>query len=106
MDLSNHPFLFTVTERFSITGRGVVIVPGIPWKGVPLVKRGDPLILRTPLADVIETSVGDVEMIHGPGPGGIEAYPVLLPSTFHKFDIPIGTEVFLGIAGQTCLKDL
>jgi len=95
--LDDHLFLFTVEDRFSIEGRGVVIVPGIPWKGGPVVKKGDPLILRTPLGEIIETFVRDLEMI-SPRPGGVifHSSPVLLPSDLHKFDIPIGTEVFLG----------
>lgn len=108
MTLTDYPFLFTITDRFSITGHGVVIIPGIPSKGVPLVKRGDPLILRTPLGEIIEAAIRDLEMIrYGPGAEGIDAtaVAVLLPSTFHKFDIPIGTEVFLGISNQTRLKN-
>lgn len=106
MTLSDFPYLFTIAERFSITGRGVVVVPGIPWNGVPVVKRGAPLILRTPLGEIIETSVKELEMInYKPGGERIKASPVLLPSELHKFDIPIGTEVFLGIADQARPKE-
>jgi hypothetical protein len=57
MDISEHIYLFTITDRFSIEGRGVIVVPGIPWtSGTPIVRRGDPLILRTPLGDIIHYS--------------------------------------------------
>jgi hypothetical protein len=99
--LGDYPYLFTVADRFSIADRGVILVPGIPWEGAPAVKKGDPLILRTPLGEMIETSVRDLEMItQRSGLARIRATPVLLPSDLHKFDIPIGTEVFLGIREQ------
>jgi hypothetical protein len=105
MKLSNFPYLFSITDRFSLTDRGVVVVPGIPREGVPVVKRGDPLILRTPLGKIIETTLRDLEMIsYRPGGTPAKATPILLPSSLHKFDIPIGTEVFLGVANPTQAK--
>jgi hypothetical protein len=102
MNLSDHPFLFTVTDCFSIDGRGTLVVPGVPWNGVPTVKRGDPLILRTPLGEIIETTIKDVEMISG---SRIRASPVLFPSNIQKSDVPIGTEVFLGITATAATHD-
>ncbi|WAC18895.1 hypothetical protein OVA24_16815 [Luteolibacter sp. SL250] len=94
---NENSFLFTVTDRFSLDGRGVIIVPGIPWQGAPVVKKGDPLLLRTPLGEVIHTMVRDLERIrYLPEGKRNEATPILLPKEIHKFDIPIGTEVFLG----------
>lgn len=106
MSSANLPYLFTVTDRFSLPGRGLVIVPGIPWEGSPPIKRGAPLVLRTPLGDVIETSIRDLEFIrYMPGRVMNRAMPVLLPKDIHKFDIPIGTEVFLGqIGGQRSIR--
>lgn len=97
MKFLDHIFLFTITDRFSIEGRGVVVVPGIPWaKGTPAVRKGDPLILRTPLGEVIETELRDIEMIsYRPDAKRLEATPILLPKKLHKCDIPIGTEVYL-----------
>jgi hypothetical protein len=97
MDISKHIYLFTITDRFSIEGRGVAVVPGIPWTvGIPVVRKGDPLILRTPLGEIIPTRLQDVEMInYRPGAKSLEATPILLPKELHKFDIPIGTEVYL-----------
>jgi len=97
MKIEEHTFLFTVAERFSIEGRGVIVVPGIPWaEGTPAVRKGDPLILRTPLGEIIFTPMRDIAMIsYRPGAKILEATPILLPKKLHKFDIPIGTEVFL-----------
>jgi hypothetical protein len=102
MNLSNHPFLFTVTDRFAIEGRGTVLVPGVPWEGVPPVKRGDPLILRTPLGEIIETAIEDVQRIMG---SLIKASPMLLPPNIPKSNVPIGTEVFLGITDHPPSED-
>jgi len=97
MKISDHTYLFTISDRFSIEGRGVVLVPGIPHSaGTPVVYRGAPLILRTPLGEVIHTNLQDIELIrYMPGAKRLEATPILLPKAIHKFDIPIGTEVYL-----------
>jgi len=97
MKMSDHTYLFTITDLLSIDRRGIVIVPGIPWTHKePLVRRGASLILRTPLGDIIRTSLKEFEMIRYM-PGGLrnEATPILLEKGLHKFDIPIGTEVYL-----------
>ncbi len=102
MKFSDHIFLFTITDRFSIEGRGVVVVPGIPWtEGTPNVRKGSPLILRTPLGEIIQTVLQDIEMInYRPGAKRLEATPFSLPKDVHKFDIPIGTEVYLAFDAQ------
>ena len=105
MDIGNHTYLFTITDRFSIEGRGIVVVPGIPWtEGTRVVRKGDPLILRTPLGEIIRTKLQNIEMIsYRPGAKRLEATPFSLPKDLYKFDIPIGTEVHLdsGTTEQT-----
>jgi hypothetical protein len=97
MNISEHAYLFTIADRFSIDGRGVVVVPGIPHvAGTPVVHRGDPLILRTPLGEIIHTNLQDIELIrYMPAAKRLDATPISLPKVIHKFDIPIGTEVYL-----------
>lgn len=97
MNISEHTYLFAIADRFSIEERGVVVVPGIPHAaGTPVVRRGDQLILRTPLGEIIHTSLQDIELIsYMPGAKRLEATPISLPKELHKFDIPIGTEVYL-----------
>ncbi|MEQ1750147.1 MAG: hypothetical protein ABL974_12030 [Prosthecobacter sp.] len=96
MKITDHLYLFTVADRFSIAGRGTVVVPGIPHSlKEPPVRRAALLILRTPLGDVVETYLRDIELIrYLPDAKRPEATPILLPD-LHKFDIPIGTEVYL-----------
>lgn len=100
MDFSQHTYLFTVTDRFSIQGRGVVVVPGIPWtEESHVVRKGDPLILRTPLGEIIRTNIQDIEMIDCRPDGKLlKSSPISFPKDIHIFDIPIGTEVFLDSA--------
>jgi hypothetical protein len=90
-------YLFTIADRFDIEGRGVVVVPGIPWTtGTPTVRKGDHLLLRTPLGEIIRTKIQEIEMIHHqPYSKRLEATPFSLPKDIHVFDIPIGTEVYL-----------
>jgi len=93
--MDDYIFLFTITDRFSIEGRGVVVVPGIPWTA-PTVRKGDPPVLRTPLGAIIKTTLQDIELInYRPGANRLEATPFSLPKNIHKFDIPIGTGVYL-----------
>ena len=73
------------------------LIPGIPWTVVtPSVQKGASLILRTPLGEIIFTTMQDIEMIsYRPDAKRLQATPILLPKDIHKFDIPIGTEVYL-----------
>lgn len=66
-----------------------------PFSASVTVKRGDNLILRPPLLDTIETRLKEIEMINYRSKTEKKAAPILLPLDLHKFDIPIGTEVFL-----------
>ena len=97
MNLSGHTYLFTVTDRFKIEDWAVILIPGIPdAREGPVVRKGDPLVLRTPLGDLIHTRLQDFEMINYSRRGmRSEATAISLPKEFHKFDIPIGTEVYL-----------
>ena len=53
------------------------------------------MLLKTPLGDSIHTHIQEFEMIsHRPGSTRLEATLILLPKNIHKFDIPLGTEVY------------
>ncbi len=105
MNLADHTYLFTISDRFAIEGRGVVVVPGIPWSQRITVRKGDALILRTPLGEIIRTHLQDIELInYRPGGKRLEATPLSLPKELHKFDIPIGTEVYLHTVAPNTTK--
>ncbi len=91
-------FLFTVEDRFTIEGRGVILTPGIPCQtNLPVVRDGARICLRRPDLSTTDTFIRSLEMIrYRPDvPSEKRTIPILLPKGFHKFDIPIGTEVFL-----------
>jgi len=89
--------LFTVEDAFQISGRGCVLVPGIPPSpGLPTVRVGDAIRLVKPNGEVIETRVHGVEMINygaRPRPAVIHA-PISVPHPITKQDVPPGTQVF------------
>lgn len=90
-------YLFSVEDRFSIDGRGTVLAPGIPRdRDLPIVRDGARIQLRKPDLTVIDTFLR-IEMIRylPDVPPEKRTTPILLPKDIHKFDIPIGTEVYL-----------
>lgn len=93
MDPATHVFLFTVSDRFVIDGRGVVFAPGI--SDSVSVRKGEVLVFQSPLGEVFESSSWDIEMInYRPGGPRLHSAPILLRGV-HTFDLPIGTEVYL-----------
>jgi hypothetical protein len=91
-------YLFSVEDRFAIEGRGVVLAPGIPRDlNLPGIRDGARIQLRKPDLTVVDTFIRSIEMIrYRPEvPPEKRTIPILLPKRFHKFDVPIGTEVFL-----------
>jgi hypothetical protein len=85
--------LFCVTDVFEISGRGSILVPGIPHSFSPPVWRGAPLLLRRPDGTTIVTALGDLPMINATATR--QSTAILLPGDIKKSDIPIGTEVWL-----------
>jgi|GEM_PF-2681630 len=91
-------FLFTVVDHFSIEGRGVVLVPGIPHDSESRsIRKGAALRLRKPDLTEQDTQIRDLEILNYRPNMPLEqrSTPILLPKDVHKFDVPIGTEVFL-----------
>ena len=87
--------LSTVEDRFEITGRGCVVVPGIPHdcpKDIA-VRRGDTIELRKPDGTSLRTRIYEIEFCDGPGKRSDVAF--LLPPEITKADVPVGTEIWL-----------
>jgi hypothetical protein len=82
--------LLTVEYTFDITGRGVVITPGLKPIGEERFKIGDPLTLKTPDGKVIHTEIGSLQL---PNPNPKHKLWIML-TKLKKSDIPIGTEVW------------
>jgi hypothetical protein len=81
--------LFTVDQVFQITGRGLILLPGIALEalGETRVLTGDPIMLIKPDGSRLETVIRGMEL-HNPS-------PVLVGKKLKKEDVPDGTEVYL-----------
>ena len=88
--------LFVVEDRFNISGRGCVLVPGIPPEpGLPTVHVGDSIRLIKPNGDVIDTKIHGVEMINYRGrPPERITVPISVSRPLSASDVPVGTQVF------------
>lgn len=82
--LNNSMFLFKVDDRFMVTGRGLILVPGL---GDKKAKVGDPIKIVRPDQTVIESTIRGI--------GWNEFRDILVGSDLTKDDIPIGSEVWL-----------
>ncbi|MDX2111880.1 MAG: hypothetical protein SFY80_16750 [Verrucomicrobiota bacterium] len=88
--------LFKVEDRFQLTGRGCVLVPGIPHEpSLPIVRVSDKIMLTRPDGSKILTHIASIEMVNYHTKPQKVAVPICLPSEFSTEDIPKGTEVFL-----------
>jgi hypothetical protein len=85
-------FISKVEDVFEISGRGCVVVPGVPstFSGVDL-KLGDKIILKRPDGSEIETILRGFEMgSRHPS----RCLPVLLGKELSKQMVPLGTELW------------
>jgi hypothetical protein len=82
--------LFTVTETFSVPGRGIVLIPGISPVGNERFRVGDALLLKRPDGTEIMTAIGGLEFLT-PNPN--HELTVMLKQ-LDKNDVPAGTGVW------------
>lgn len=85
-------YLSKVEDVFDITGRGCVIVPGIPYSFQPPLKIGAKLQFQNPSGSKVNTVLKGVEMINRGKP--MDHSPFLVDSHVKKGDIEIGAEVY------------
>ena len=96
--VTNMTFLFSVEDRFTIEKRGIILAPGIPRNvDLPNIRDGAKIQLRKPDLTIVDTFIETIEMIRfrPEVPPEKRTIPILLPENIHKFDVPIGTEVYL-----------
>jgi len=82
--------LFTVTDTFTVTRRGLVLLPGLIPIGTERFKAGDPILLRSPDGRETRTSIGALELPH-PNP---ENEVLIMLRDLARDDVPVGTEVW------------
>jgi hypothetical protein len=83
--------LLTVTEVFTIKGRGIVLLPELRPEAEERFRPGDALKLRKPDGKECFTRIGGLEFLK-PLTGRCQL--VVLLYEFAKEGIPIGTEVW------------
>ena len=77
-------FLFKVEDHFMVTGRGLILVPGLGDKKASV---GDPIKIIRPDQTSIQTSIR--------GLGWNEFRDILVGNDLTKDDVPIGSAVWL-----------
>lgn len=77
-------FLFKVEDHFLVTGRGLVLVPGLRDKKANV---GDSIKIVRPDQTTIETIIRGI--------GWNEFRDILVGNDLTKNDVPIGSEVWL-----------
>jgi len=76
--------LFKVEDRFMITGRGLMLTPGVGKMGRLI---GAKIRLVRPDKTTVDTIIRGIEFF--------EPHPILVGGDLSKEDVPIGTEVWL-----------
>jgi hypothetical protein len=95
--------LFTVTDTFSIPGRGIVLIPELKPVGQERFKVGELLLLKRPDSAHDRVHIGGFEFAKKLG-GKCELLVML--SGKMKEDVPVGTEVWSvdrGLLAAVCL---
>ncbi len=85
-------YLFEIEDVFEISGRGCVIVPGIPKAFNRPVPVGSKLVIEHPDGNKIETRITGIEMINRGRP--LQASPFSVSRSTTKVELPIGSKVF------------
>jgi hypothetical protein len=85
--------LFVVGGTFTIFGRGIALLPGVPkHEPPPHVAPGMSIELRRPDGTILATTIRAIEWLQTPPQ---PAAPLLMPPEVAKEDVPEGTEVWL-----------
>jgi hypothetical protein len=82
--------LFTVTNRFNVKGRGVVLLPGLKPIDEKRFQVGDAIRLKRPDGVELTVPIAGLELPH-PNP---KYECLVLLHELDQEDVPIGTEVW------------
>ena len=87
--------LSKVEDTFVIEGRGLIIIPGIPYPSdsIRKIRVGEGIVLIRPDGSELNTTISSIEMIHRKPP--VAHAPFAPSGSLTKEDVPIGTEVWL-----------
>ena len=85
--------LFIVDGRFTVFGRGIALLPGVPKDAAgPCVAPGMSIELHRPDGTILATTIRTVEWWQTPPSS---CAPLHLSPEIEKDDVPVGTEVWL-----------
>lgn len=85
-------FLFEIEDVFDISGRGCVLVPGVPDSLRRYTNAGDQILIISPEGEQLQTSIAAFEMIERGRPMVHAAFS--LPGSVDKASLPIGSKVY------------
>lgn len=86
--------ILTIEDVFDISGVRCLVTSDVPPDLGFRAKPNDPIQLRTPEGHVLDTHI--VGFMSGrPAGSSRRFYDIVLPNTFSKCNVPIGTEVWL-----------
>ncbi|MBC2600530.1 hypothetical protein [Puniceicoccus vermicola] len=88
--------LFTVKDRFKITGRGIVLITGISADEDPPAYTGQKIIIVSPDGkEKIETEIRSIEFVLLKDQNEEYVVPICLPEEIEKETVQVGSKVYL-----------
>lgn len=86
-------YIEEVEDIFDISGRGCIIVPGIPYSFEPKIGKDSILEFENPSGSKVTARIQGFEMINRGKP--MQHAPFSLESSIKKGDIEIGAKIYL-----------
>ncbi len=86
-------FIEEVEDVFDISGRGYVIVPGIPYSFEPAICIGAELEFHNPSGSIVSATLKGIEMVNRGRP--MEHAPFSVNREIKKGDIEVGAKLYL-----------
>lgn len=86
-------FIEEVEDVFDISGRGCVIIPGIPYSFEPAIGIGAELEIYNPSGSIVSATLKGIEMLNRGKP--MEHAPFSVNRDVKKGDIEIGAKLYL-----------
>lgn len=86
-------FIEEVEDVFSISGRGCVIVPGIPYSFEPKIGSGVKIQFHNPSGSIVTTTIQGLEMINRGKP--MNHAPFSVDKSIKKSEIELGAKIYL-----------
>ena len=90
--------LITVDDSFYIEGHGLCLTPVLVPQDDEIFRRGDLIDIKIPnyqvtrtSIQIIQTTITDLDL---PTPNPKHGWIIMIPASFRKEDVPVGSEVW------------